>query len=327
MKLKILKICLIIISCLFCVALLAVSIWAIVKNGIDYIGIMSGISSVVLSLLTALYVYTTSKQIDAVNKQIEEMKMDRITKEQPLLSIVEDKFTIESPNFYYTPPTNEYSFQSRYYYKFKINNESNYSAILIDLDAELLINLSGKLLRLGTCNKRINTLAANKDSKELHFMFAGDEELRIFSALREQSVEALPILRLTLIYKNLNGGHFKIHYKSILAPHKENEEIIRKWQKAIVSAESDSKEIVVTMSNMNSDDEKRDKIFDKIKGLFKKEVGEEEIEIRIIHIDEEYSISLISKEEYEQEMAGHSYPRFIHKNKICKSKIINYDQL
>ena len=324
MKLKILKVCLIVISCLFCVALFAVSIWAIVRNGIDYIGIMSGISSVVLSLLTALYVYTTSKQIDVVNKQIEEMKMDRITKEQPLLSVIEDKFIIERPNFYYAPPFKEYSIQSRYHYNLKLKNISNSSAALIDLEAKILVKVGDKIKSFSACNERINTLAANTISNELSFMFVGDNDTIFYNALREPSAIDLPVLRLSLIYKNLCGGYFKIQSYSTLAPQEDNENVIKAWQKTIVSAKSDSKEVVQVMSKMDAHDEKRNAIFRDVQETIKKETGEiEEIEVRVRPIDEGYSIKLISKEDYEKEMSTHSYPHFVHKGMNCVQDEIN----
>ena len=63
-------------------------------DGVDFIGALSGVSSFFVAVLTALYVYTTSKQIDVANKQLMEMKEVRVTNEQPLIMLKIDRFEI-----------------------------------------------------------------------------------------------------------------------------------------------------------------------------------------------------------------------------------------
>ena len=318
MKFRNLKIWINVIILLTILAVLGLTIASICKNDLDILNAISSISSFFVAILTALYVITTSKQIDVANKQLEEMKMERITKEQPLLSLVEEKFTIESPNFYYAPPDKKYSIQSRYNYKLKLKNDSNSSAVLMDLEAELLLNLDGKVHKVSACNKRINTLAAGAKTKEINFLFVNDNEVEVFSTLRDIRADRLPILKISLLYKNLNGGCFKIQSYATLIPPKKNKEVLRAWQKIILSAKSDSKEIVQVMEKMNPHDDKRNKIFKDIRTLIKNEIGDNnEIEINIKPIDELYSIGLIDKEDYEKEIATHGYPHFIYKGINC----------
>jgi hypothetical protein len=77
--------------------------------------------------------------------QLKEMRLERILREQPILNFEEERFNICRPAFYYTPPLDEYSFQSKYSYNTRIRNLTAFVAIQIDIKAELLVQKMVKL--------------------------------------------------------------------------------------------------------------------------------------------------------------------------------------
>lgn len=308
--------------CVMIVLLVGSAVGALVAaikiDRVDFIGALSGVSSFFVAVLTALYVYTTSKQIDVANKQLMEMKEERVTNEQPLIMLKNDRFEIERPNFYYTPCTGEYSFQSRYYYKVKLVNVSNFPALWIDVSAEILIPKNGKLLHKESIQHRINILTPNNESKEIDIMFAQDIDTSLFTALRELSTKQLPLIRLTLYYKNLCGGYFRVDEVRQLIPHKDVEENIRNWQTMIISSKTNHKESLDLLLKLPKEDEKKKELFQLVKENFQLKLGEgKDIEIQATEIPTLYKFSIISEETYKEETKDFHYPRHLHKVSEC----------
>lgn len=280
---------------------------------------VSLMSSFFMAVLTALYVMTTSKQIEVANLQLEEMKYDRSLKEQPILLLTEKSFWIERPRFFYTPPEDRYSFLSRYYFALKLRNCTTYPAVVADVTARIKIVKDGKERFLATTANRCNIIAAN-DSVKMSFMFPGDAVTWMFDSLREGNVELLPRIELTVMYKNVCGGCFRIEECVILIPENAVEKDIISWHSCINATNIEEREKIDYLKRVKGTKE-WDIIFDGIKKDFDRKLGQlDKIDIKCLDEIEKYKLSVIDIKEYEQEINEHYFGRRVHKKAPCKMK-------
>ena len=285
-------------------------------ENMDFINTVSGISSFFVAILTGIYVYTTSRQIEVANEQLSEMKKDRCLREQPLITIDDCVFQIERPRFFYTPPEDEFSFQSRYIFKVKVKNVSSYLAVNIDSDAEILVNKKDAQMVLKTVNKRINIIPAGECIK-ISIMFSGDEITQLYESLREREARLLPKLNLTFVYKNLCGGFFKTRYSMYLVVKENDIELLKMWHTKINAAYVEEKERLLRLKKIYNSAH-YDVEFDKIKNDFDGKLGNEhEISLECIEIPEMFSLQSISKDTFNKEVESHTYGRFIHRSADC----------
>ena len=285
-------------------------------ENIDFINAVSGISSFFVAILTGIYVYITSKQIEVANEQLFEMQKDRHLREQPLITIDDCVFEIERPRFFYTPPEDEYSFQSRYIFNANIKNVSSYLAVNIDADAEISVYKNDGQLILKTTNERINILPAG-DTINLSIMFCGDEITQLYESLREQKAQLLPKLNLTFIYKNLCGGFFETKYSMYLVTKENDMTSLKMWHTKINAAYIEEKERLLELRKIRNP-EHYDVQFEKIKNDFDKELGDDDsIVLKCVEIPEMFSLQSISKKAFAEKMEGHTYGRYVHSNAEC----------
>lgn len=286
----------------------------------DFIQIISGLSSFFVAILTSIYVYTTSKQIDVANAQLEEMKQERAMHEQPLLAIAKYQFEIERPNFFYTPPTDEYSFLSKYKFSASIQNCSNFSAIAVDID--VVVEIPGKetYYILKTVTKRINIIEPQAE-KTFSLDFVGDKTTKLFSALREPHASLLPQIAIIITYKNLCGGFFKTESKMHVIPTDENYQVQILWHSRINSVYIEEAERIEQLQN-SAHDEKWEKIFNDIKLKFDSSLGgQDSLLLKCLEIPESFSLTVLTKEEYEAEVKEHHFPHYVHKSPDCITRI------
>lgn len=291
---------------------------AVNVDNVNFIEALSGISSFFVAILTALYVYTTSKQIDVATKQLEEMKEERAISEQPLVVMKKDDFHIEKPDFYFSPCVKEYSIQSRYFYKIKLINYSNFAAVSIDVSAEILVPDNDSWLTFSACQHRINVLSAGQESQEISIMFVNDSDTKLFTSLRELSVKKLPLIRLLIYYKNLCGGYYKIEEVRQLVSHEDSENYVRKWQKQIIAFKTEQMEVLKVLSKMTEKDEKRDQLFESMKASLELALdGRKEIQIQTREVPSMFNISLLTEKEYLDSIKNFTYARPLHKIAEC----------
>ena len=294
----------------------------------SFINTLSALSSFFVAVLTAMYVYTTSNQMDIMKMQLKQMQQEQQLREQPILEISSSEFKIERPRFYYTPPTNEYSYLSRYFYFFKIHNNSTYPAIFIDISAELVVTENGKELVLGATSERINTLAANNVSETFSVMFTGDQPFKLMTALRGYSTLDLPRIKVTICYKSLSGANLLLehtYWLDVSSCEEENIQLLKNWHSNLTSVFTAEKEQLDRLKNSLNQKE-NDKLFDLMKESFDQRLmGEEFLLIDMIEIPEEFSLKAISKDEFDSIVGKHGYGHYIgnHVKKVeCKNKTI-----
>lgn len=273
---------------------------------------ISSISSFFVAVLTIIYVYTTSKQMDFMKQQLEQMQREQRLSEQPILDLVSLSFEIERPRFYYTPPADRYSYLSRHIAFLKINNVSNYAAMFVDITAQLIVEEGERLLALETVSERINVIAANSTSTPIDIMFPGDRESKIMAALRSYSALKLPKIKIIICYKSLSGANYQVEHTYLLdIENEENAEILKNWHTTLVSAPIEEKETLEMLKKTSSVHD-RDELFYYSKENFdKKLMGGETLPLRMIEIPQEFTLRVITDKEFNDEIKKHQYSRYV----------------
>ena len=171
------------VSIVLILAFLGCLVYSRYNSKFNFIETISALSSFFVAVLTIIYVYTTSKQMDIMQQQLEQMKEDRLFSEQPILDLANLEFKVERPRFFYTPPTDEYSFQARYFLLLNVKNISSFSAVYVDVSAELHCTVNKQEKTLKATSRRINVIASNSDSDVIGIMFPTDTDCDILAAL------------------------------------------------------------------------------------------------------------------------------------------------
>lgn len=293
------------------VSLLVVAYISQKNPNTDFITTISGIGTFATALLTALYVYTTTQQISIANNQLAEMKYDRITQEQPLVVVNCEKFKVNPPKMYYSPPENKYSFCSQYYYEAEIKNESSFAAISVDVTSEMLIKTDEGKKVLHTSSERIKTLSAGQQIK-IGFLFLDEGKYSVYTALRQMKTNELPVIKTTIIYKNLCGVYFMVNSYSTVFPSKDDMQQLVAWHTSITTAATASKEIIDRMLALPLNDPDRKKMFNTMKESFNSNF-ENDVALSVDCEEEPlgFEVALISKDEFQEILSEHGYARRI----------------
>lgn len=286
---------------------------------INFFSTVSGLSSFFVALLTALYVYTTSKQIEVANEQLEEMRQERAMHEQPLLVLIDDQFQIERPRFFYSPPEDEYSFLSRYEFSGNVYNCSSYPAVGADISAEILVKKDDRLYALKTVTRRLNIIQPNE--KALFSVgFSGDDVTQLFESLRNSHADLLPRIRTTILYRNLCGGYFESIKYEYIVPFEDDIETLILWHSRIHSAYIEEQEHISILEKMPHNTEWNTH-FNSVKDVFNSSLGDRDnIDLECIEIPEKFSLNSISKQQFDEKTKNHHFSHFVHKAADCKAK-------
>lgn len=284
-----------------------------------FINSVAGISSLFVAVFTAVNIIVVSHQIEITNNQLEEMKTSRQLQEQPFFVVENDALDIEKPCFFYTPPNDEYSFLSRYFYSGNIRNVSSFPAVEVDNTAKLIVEHKGEVFFMPTTTKQFSVIEAGGE-KSFSLMFTGDETTWLYDSLRELQAEKLPTVSYTIMYKNLCGGMFRIEDEKLLIPNDPDENAIIRWHSAITKAQTESKEAIELLRVIREKDESKwSDAFKTIKDDFSKDIEEYEdrIAIKCGFKPNRHSFSSITSEEYQKEKSKLSYGERIHKMGSC----------
>lgn len=317
---------LVFILIVLCLAFIGCFVYSFFDSNFSFVNTISSISSFFVAVLTVVYVYTTSKQMDYMKQQLNQMQNDHRMSEQPIIDFEELQFEIERPRLFYTPPKDKYSYLSRYCLGLKVSNVSSYPALFVDISAELIIHDKDNELGLGATSRRLNLVAASSTSEPVDIMFAGDNNSRIMTALRSHSTSDLPQIHIKACYKSLSGASYLLEHTYWLDIHGDNIDILKNWHTNIVSAPIEEKETLTFLQKTKKGID-RDVAFDEAKKRFdKKLLGEKSINVSLIEIPQKFMLKTISDDEYNKEMDAHQYGRYIGKNVAftdCKPKIKN----
>lgn len=281
--------------------------------------LLAGISVVMLILSLR-----QNKEILKLNeKQINEMREEHHLSMQPLLTLHDVKFQIDRPRLYYTPPRDEYSFQSQYHVKGKIKNVISAPAICVDYYGILSVCIDGVTKKLMSPQERINVISESDLDQELDIFFVEGQEAHIYNALRNASAEELPKLEIIVTYKNTCGGYFKCSHHYYVAPQEDNDEQLRQWHTRVISSMTEVKEEIAALRKMKGKKE-WNTVFDKLKKQLDEEMGEPENKLIEIHCREEQqkaTFGSLNEAEYEKLVSQYHYGRYVHRTSSCNKKI------
>ncbi len=280
----------------------------------NFVNTISSISSFFVAILTIIYVYTTSKQMDFMKQQLAQMQQDQRTREQPILDLEPVEFKIERPKFYYSPPIDEYSYLARHFFSVRINNVSNYPAVFVDISAQLVISENECELCLDTTSRRINIISSNSISKEIKVMFAHDSQHKMMSALRSDLTSNLPKLKISILYKSLSGANYLLthtYWIDIAEDDEQSFEILKSWHTALVSAPIEEKEMLEQLKKI-LDEETQNSLFYIAREAFdKKLIGADALRLHMVEIPQAFSLKTISDDEFNLEIESHQYGHYV----------------
>lgn len=266
---------------------------------------------------------------DVMQGQLDEMKTSRQIQSQPLVIPSKCLFSIERPRFYYTPPEDKYSTMSRYHAKFSVSNPTEYPAVIVNCRAYLVLkNDADKLDALGAVDEFIDVvvpqLASESNLNEVSFMYIGDEEGKLFNALRQSDPRKVPVLYTNIYYKNVIGAHFKVTQIFHVFPKDENLSVLRKWHSCIASFQANFKSHLNELGKLKNKNEiEWDNVFQGVKEEFDGQLDSEDKNLLFSasEMPGEFNVKQLSAAEYQKELGPVSYAQRMTDNFDCPSEI------
>lgn len=246
--------------------------------------------------------------------QLAEMKISRELLAQPLPIPIISSLKIERPRFFYSPPEDEHSVQSRYFVHADLNNPTQYPAVGLNLSCSIQV---GKPLKsLGWSDGYISILTPgavlNDPSEMQDFLFNGDTSGRLFDSLRQNDPRLLPAILIVIYFKNVVGAHFRLVQAFRVLANLPHVETLRAWHTAVVGFETRFKQQLTTLKELKrkNRDEEWSSLFDSVKTEFSGSVPDE----RFLIVDVEtvpasFSLEQVSEEKYNAAMKNSSFPR------------------
>ena len=316
-----------VLSILFAIALV---IAKVVNPKFDSIIYISGLSTFSVSILTILYVYNTSVQLNVMNKQLEEMKLqrelqyqqleemkiERESQHQPLPWIREINMNVERPRLFYYPLGEEHSMQCRYSCDVTIKNIGMYPSIYNDISAWIIIPESeNNPIILDTVSERIDTLEEkqvfplNYEDGKIHFLFSNDTDGKFLKILIDSNNKN-PILQMQILFKNSLGGCFVLSNSYSLSIPDEKDSIFKTCLSLIKTFPIMHSQELDALIRLRKDKiEKWDKLFNKLqeKLACSIEDGIEEFKLEVIPIPSAFKLKSISTKGYAEIASKISY--------------------
>jgi hypothetical protein len=290
---------------------------------INFIAYASSLSTIVMVLV---YVFTTSRQLRAMQSQLDEMQYSRDVQVQPLLYFDKLKMIFEAPKFYLDPATEfkKVEFACRVHFYFSISNIGNGPAVAVDFipNLALVMPKDNRLTKLVeyTYDERIECVSLKKeDSKDVSLMFIDDENKFIESVLGRDVV-----LHLHIIFKNVLGMPFKEEVSfRVLVYEPELTKKIESCVKAVRTYEIDFTEDISEFEKLiksSKDEEARKKLMQMREKSKSQLGGLEECQIPIDILSGSFSITPISRAEYDRIIAEKKRVMADYIAKITKEK-------
>ena len=134
----------------------------------DFLNYMSGLATIIIALLTGMYVLTTTRQLDVMGKQLNEMEFSRNLQTQPLPIIENIECYTESPRVFHQGGR-KIVVSNRIHLKGNIENIGIGSAVSIDVIPELICKYpNGTIIK--TSSERFDFIK-EKESCEYNELF------------------------------------------------------------------------------------------------------------------------------------------------------------
>ena len=209
----------------------------------------------------------------------------------------------------------------------KVENIGVGSAVSIDIIPNLICEYPNE-----KCIENISTrldFLEERGTYELNVSFNTEGDL--LESFLESSIESLPIIDLTIYYKNVLGAFFKAVYKYRIYPFDEDEYTIKKWFKNIKMFNIDFSDRIKKYNSLvkiNPQGEDAKKIYGGIKSEFEKNMQDPNLHVDLYLIPGSFNVKPISDEEFNSEIEEKSiwYGRVLGPGKKEKWLEIKNDQ-
>jgi len=318
-KISLLHVVLISIATINIIALVLFVYLAISSQVLANLNYISVASTFSVAILTILYVFTTDNQLRIMKSQLDEMEKEHLFKDQPILLLDNTEFIIECPRFFYSPPEDEFSFFSRFFFNAKLINTCNDPAIVIRLDVKIIVPNGNQTINFRSFVEKFNFASSSYKAQQARFMFIEDKRGALFDALRDNKTITLQTI---LIYQNTSGACFKLinsysfnistisrAYDLKDAENTTNSkysvrEILANWHSVIVQAPTMYKEKVSEMTQIVHDTSKWGQykaMFTKVEDAFNAQLKERnDLKVNVYEDNDTFEFKTISKEEFSQ---------------------------
>ncbi len=298
-------------------------IYSAIDEEHDVMQYLAGSATFVIALLTITYVYITSRQLDVMTEQLNQIKVDRELQSQPLPWISSIDVVLERPRFYFSPPEDEYAVLSRYFVNFRLKNIGACPAVCVNIMGRMVVPRDGEDICFYSVASSIPALEEKEEypskGKEEGFHFADDNNGYLIEALREGDITKYPLVECRIIYRNILGGCFTLRNKYRVYPEKEfKDRVVKNWL-GVVRAHSVKykKEIDVLKKMADKDEKKWDKGFESLKAVVDKSILGKDIKIVPWPIPGEFKVDAISQGEYDKIASELSYGVHLAGSEVC----------
>lgn len=280
-------------------------VYSAVNPNVDLMSYVSGGAMLVVALLTIIYVYVTSRQLEVMGEQLEEMKADRQLQSQPLPFISDVRLEIEKPTLYYSPPEGEHEALARYTVKVKVKNVGVSPAVCVDLSARIRLGSNGESRYWESNSINIPTLEEKQeypfnDLDKDWFLYADDNEGNLLKDLRQRDFRKYPVLCFRVLYRNVLGACFVMFCEHRVYPKgSDNDSMIDGWLSGITTFNIKYKDDIEKLEELvKSNSEKWDELFSKVKVDFDESIGGEDIVLQPWPIPGTFGVRHVDEEEY-----------------------------
>jgi hypothetical protein len=314
--------------------------YRVIDPNFDSMVFLSGLSTYVIALFTATYAYTSSRQVDVMMKQVDvmtsqisEMRRDRELQSQPMPWLESLEFVVYKPDFFYSPPVDEYSTHSQCDFFFVLKNVGTTPAISIDVQGRIVLPNKDKSIILGPDTEKIEVLEQGqkhpvqpevienntraRDNKASLF-FNDDKQKKVLEYLLDRELENAPILQNRTVFRNIVGAKFLILQSYLLyVDNDEDLKILKNWICEINSFPVNFKDEISEMQRIKRlDEEKWDNLYGACRTKFEHSLVGDEIVITCHLLPRSIKVSPITDQAYEEIMKESTYG--VPSKLVCK---------
>lgn len=250
--------------------------------------------------------------VKAMTNQLSEMEISRILSSQPLPVVNIQKCYIENPRLYYTPPEKKHEMISRYFFKYKIENKSNFVVADININPSLHIQTDNNQVYLKSSGKHVSVLSPQEigpKERDIITMFNDDEKSIIFDSLRSGD---LPIFEVNIYYQNIIGGYFTVTQKYYVdVQDEECDEILKKWHSLISSFSIEYKNELSELKKLREQnlEEKWSSNFTELQEKITQFTIDDNLELSLTEIPGTFGVTILNKDEYLQRISPVNFGR------------------
>lgn len=281
---------------------------------------LTTLASVVMAVCTGINVLIVSKQSQQLNRQVDEMTLQRKLQDRPFPWIGGGTVSLEAPRLWMSCGK-ECSYASRFQILLDLKNISHYPIPTVSIST--CIMLKNKMILNGG-SEYISGLAPSDASYHLSFLYTGDNaDESIYSALREEDADDYAILFVEIVFQSLAGGCFKTHNRYWITPPNNtgDEKKLVYWQTEIANFNTKHMNEIKNVEYYadRHDKEKSRTIYSDLLKQVSKDINtEERISIPIREIPGNFTIDVISDNEYQKIISNSFYGRMVGKKAPCR---------